>query len=97
MIGNAHEQVRDRGTVSSKVVRFLSSALRGEDRYASRTDLPTVTLADLRRMFDYPSDDPCMYNGYQVTPKQQQFIEALTGEVLDMNGYSYWDECEASE
>ena len=83
--------------VISDVVRFLSAAIQGEDRYSSRTDLPPVTLADLRKLFDHPADDPCMYNSYKVTAKQQQFIESLTGEVLDMSRFWYYVECEASE
>lgn len=83
--------------MTPKVVRYLSSGLRGEEQYASREDLPTLILADLRRAFDPPTDDPLMYDSYEVTSTQQEFIETLVAHSLDLERFRYWVECEAAE
>jgi hypothetical protein len=83
--------------MGTHAVWLLGAARRGEDRFVSRTDLPTITLADLRTLFPPPADDPLMYNSYEVTAKQREFLEALTGQVLDMERFDYSVECEAYE
>jgi hypothetical protein len=83
--------------MSAHVDWFLGAPRHGNDRFASRTYLPTITLADLRALFPYPADDPLMYNSYQVTAKQRKFLEAMTGQLLDLERYSYSIECESSE
>ena len=84
--------------MSAHAVWFLGAARRGGNgRFVSRTYLPTITPADLRTLFPYPADDPLMYNSYEVTAKQREFLESLTGGILDLERFEYSIECEASE
>jgi hypothetical protein len=67
----------------------VSAYEKDGDRLIREHALGNVDVADLRRLWDRPDDDP-MYDSYPVTAGNATAIGERLGEPLQLNEFDYF-------
>lgn len=70
------------------VSRYLEAFDRQTERFVVAIPV-TASLADLRRLFSVPPDDP-MYDCWPVKTEHVAALEAWTRHHLDLESYDYF-------
>ena len=76
-----------------KVERQISWWDKGSETLVGELNIDHIPFEDLKAMFQPPTEDPLMYNQYEIDPLQVQDLDRWVALPFNFDLYSYFIEC----
>ncbi|GAB3760990.1 DUF7683 domain-containing protein [Spirosoma pomorum] len=76
-----------------RVQRQISWFDISSEELVGESSIDHVPLDDLKKLFDPPTDDPLMYNPYEINVHQAKELQRWVTLVFDFNSFTYYAEC----
>jgi hypothetical protein len=78
-----------------KIERLITVFDNGTERLKAEINIDYIHVEQLKKIFDPPSDDPLMYNVYEIRADHEDAINGLLKDEIefDFKANAYYVEC----
>lgn len=78
-----------------KIERLITVFDKKTEKLKEEINIDYVDLNQLKKIFDVPTDDPLMYNVYEIKPDQVEPVNILLKDKVefDLQANVYYVEC----